>query len=112
MIWNRFRKRLHQQNVDHRSFVDHEQITIKGIVGVAFEPAALGIDFQEPSIVVASTPSPRSSAWPPASRSAEERSHAFGNEVLNRMTIVVLPTPGPPVITDAFAISAKRIAAL
>ena len=28
------------------------------------------------------------------------------------LTIVVLPTPGPPVITSAFAISAKRIAAL
>jgi hypothetical protein len=28
------------------------------------------------------------------------------------LTIVVLPTPGPPVITRAFAISAKRIADL
>ena len=27
------------------------------------------------------------------------------------LTIVVLPTPGPPVITSAFAISARRIAA-
>src|SRR5580704_4688955 len=28
------------------------------------------------------------------------------------LTIVVLPTPGPPVITSAFAVSARRIAAL
>ena len=28
------------------------------------------------------------------------------------LTIVVLPTPGPPVITSTFAVSARRIAAL
>src|SRR5260370_10698387 len=47
-FWHRSHQRLHQHDVDHRCFVDHEQIAIEGIVGVAFEPAALGIDLQEP----------------------------------------------------------------
>src|SRR5271155_1402162 len=83
VIWNGFRKRLHQQDVDHRSFVDHEQITIEGIVGIAFEPSALGIDFQEP--VDRCRLDARRLGHPlgrAASRSAEEQSHAFGNEDL------------------------------
>src|SRR5271168_4444657 len=39
---------LHQHDVDHRGLVDDQQIAIEGIVGVALEPAALGIDLQEP----------------------------------------------------------------
>ena len=48
VVRDRFHKRLHQHDVDHRGLVDHEQIAIEGIVSVAFEPAALGIDLQEP----------------------------------------------------------------
>jgi hypothetical protein len=42
-----FHERLHQHDVDHRRLVDDEQIAIERIVGVAFETAALWIDFQE-----------------------------------------------------------------
>ena len=42
-----FSERLHQHDVDHRGLVDDEQSRIEGIVGVAFETAALWIDFQE-----------------------------------------------------------------
>ena len=48
VVWDRFHERLHQHDVDHRGLVDDEQIAIEGIVGVAFEPAALWIDLQEP----------------------------------------------------------------
>ena len=42
-----FHERLHQHDIDHRGLVDDEQIAIEGIVGVAFETAAPGIDLQE-----------------------------------------------------------------
>ena len=83
MIWNRFHKSLRQHDIDHRSFVDHEQITIEGIVGVAFEPSALGIDFQEPVDRLGldarrlGHPLGRS-----AGRRAEEQSHVFSGEDL------------------------------
>ena len=48
VIRRRLHQRLHQHDVDHGGLVDHEQIAIEGIVGVAREPAALGIDLQEP----------------------------------------------------------------
>jgi hypothetical protein len=48
VVWRRFHKRLHQHDVDHLGLVDHEQVAIEGIVGIAFEPAALWIDLQEP----------------------------------------------------------------
>ena len=48
VVRRRLHQRLHQHDVDHGGLVDHEQIAIEGIVGVAFEPAALGIDLQEP----------------------------------------------------------------
>jgi hypothetical protein len=41
-------KRLYQQDVDHLGLVDREQIAIEGIVSVAFEPTASGINLQEP----------------------------------------------------------------
>src|SRR3984957_7846106 len=34
--------------VDHRGLGDDEQSAVEGIFSIAFEPAALGIDFQEP----------------------------------------------------------------
>ena len=48
VIRRRFHQRLHQHDIDHRGLVDDEQIALEGIVGVAFETAALGIDLQEP----------------------------------------------------------------
>src|SRR5271163_5252703 len=44
----RLHQSLHQHDVDHRGLVDDQQIAIEGIVGVALEPPALGIDLQEP----------------------------------------------------------------
>jgi hypothetical protein len=48
IVRDRFHERLHQHDVDHGGLVDHEQITIEGIVGIAFEPAAPGIDLKQP----------------------------------------------------------------
>ena len=48
VVWRRFHERLHQHDIDHRGLVDDEQIAIEGIVSVAFEPTAPGIDLQEP----------------------------------------------------------------
>src|SRR5271170_920847 len=94
--------------------VDDQQITIERIVGVALEPAALGIDFQEPmdrlslnavALLI------RLAARPVG---AQSKSFTPLPVRIRRieLTIVVFPTPGPPVITRAFAISARRIAAL
>ena len=47
VVRDRFHERLHKQDVDHRGLVDDEQIASRGIVGVAFETAAPGIDLQE-----------------------------------------------------------------
>jgi hypothetical protein len=47
LVRDRFHERLHQHDIDHRGLVDHKQIAVEGIVGVAFEAAALGIDLQE-----------------------------------------------------------------
>ena len=47
VVRRRLHERLHQHDVDHGGLVGHEQIAIEGIVGVAFETAAHGIDLQE-----------------------------------------------------------------
>ena len=41
-------KRLHQHDVDHGGFVNHQQITVERVVVAALEAAALGVDFQQP----------------------------------------------------------------
>ena len=48
VVRDRLYERLHQHDIDHRGLVDHEQIAIEGIVGVAFETTGLWIDLQEP----------------------------------------------------------------
>ena len=42
VIWNGFQQRLHQQDVDHRRFVDDEEVAVEAIVVVAFEASVLG----------------------------------------------------------------------
>ena len=45
---DRLHQRLHQHDVDHGGLVDHQQIAVERVVGVAFEAAALGVDLKQP----------------------------------------------------------------
>ena len=65
-------------------------------------------------IVLASTPvaSVMRLAARPVGAQSNSRTPLAARILRIELTIVVLPTPGPPVTTSAFAISARRIAAL
>ena len=38
---------LHQQDIDHRGFVDDQQVALEWVVATAFETSALRIDLQQ-----------------------------------------------------------------
>ena len=48
MIGHGLQQRLHQQDIDHRAFVHHEQVALERVVLVAAEAEGLGIDLQQP----------------------------------------------------------------
>ena len=41
-------ERLHQHDVDHRGFVNHQQITVERVVVAAFIAPTFGVDLQQP----------------------------------------------------------------
>lgn len=45
-IGNRFHQRLHQHDVNHRSFVDDEKVAFERVLGSPLEAEALGIELQ------------------------------------------------------------------
>src|SRR5271166_3537125 len=76
-------QRLLQYDIDHRSLIDHEQITIEGIAGVAFEPAAPGIDLEQPVDGLGLDARRFGHALRRAARGrAKQQSHAFDRENL------------------------------
>jgi hypothetical protein len=76
-------------------------------------PPLLGSTSRSGWIVFASTPvaSVMRFAARPVGAQRSNRTPLAARILRIELTMVVLPTPGPPVITRAFAISAKRIAA-
>ena len=86
----------------------------EGVVGFAREPAALGIDLEEPVDRLGLDPVASVKRLAARPVGAQSTSFTFLAPRILRieLTIVVLPTPGPPVITDAFAVRANRIAPL
>ena len=48
LVRHRLHERLHQHDIDHRGFVDHQQVAIERIILAALEAAAFGIDLQQP----------------------------------------------------------------
>jgi hypothetical protein len=77
-------------------------------------PPLLGSTSRSRWIVFASTPvaSVRRFAARPVGAQSNKRTLLAARIFRIDLTIVVFPTPGPPVITSAFAISDSRIAAL
>jgi hypothetical protein len=47
-VWDSFQERLHQQHIDHKSFVNHQKLAIERIVVAALEAAGLWINFKKP----------------------------------------------------------------
>ena len=83
VVGRRFHQRLHQHDVDHRGLVDDQQIAIEGIVGVALEPAGLGIDLQQPMDRLGLDARRFGHALGGAARGgAEQQFHALGRENL------------------------------
>src|SRR5271157_4545123 len=85
-----------------------------GLSALRLKPPPMGSTSRSRWIVLASTPV--ASVMRLAARPVGAHSNSLtflAPRILRiELTIVVLPTPGPPVITSAFAVSASRIAAL
>ena len=45
--WDRLHDGEHQRNIHHARLVDHEQVAVERILGVALEPAVHGIDLEQ-----------------------------------------------------------------
>jgi hypothetical protein len=48
LVRDGLQKRVHQQHVDHRGFINHEEIAVERTFLVLAEPSRLGIDLEEP----------------------------------------------------------------
>ena len=46
-VGDRRQQRPHEQNIDHRGLVDHQQPAIERVLAIAFEPAGPGIDLEQ-----------------------------------------------------------------
>ena len=83
IVRHRLHQRLHQHDVDHRGLVDHEQIAIEGIVGVALEPAVPWVDLEETVDGLGLNARRFGHAFGRAARGrAKQQSHALGREDL------------------------------
>ena len=45
--WDRLHDGEHQRNIHHARLVDHEQVAVERVLGVALEPAMHGIDLEQ-----------------------------------------------------------------
>jgi len=53
MIGNRPHQRLHQHDIDHRRFVDDQQVAVERIVVAALEVTRIRVDFEQPVRAIA-----------------------------------------------------------
>src|SRR5580700_4586140 len=85
----------------------------RGLSALRLKPRLFGSTSKSRWIVLASTPvaSVIRFAARPVGAQSNNRTPLAARILRIELTIVVLPTPGPPVITSAFAVSARRIAA-
>ena len=98
----------------HRGLVDHEQVAGERLVPAAPEAARGRVDLEQP--VASSGPRARCFRSGAARRGRSAPRAAIptplaASTVRTASSRVVLPTPGPPVITSTFAASACRSAA-
>jgi hypothetical protein len=56
LVWHGLHERLHQQDVDHGGFVNHQQITVERVVVAVLKASTFGVDLQQPVVVLASRP--------------------------------------------------------
>jgi hypothetical protein len=102
----------HERDIDHRGLVDDQQIAIERLLLVASEAAGSGIGFEQAMDRLRLEPvlsDRRLAAGPVGAQSAI--STVFASRILRmELTRVVLPTPGPPVITSTLEARAMRTA--
>ena len=114
-VGNRLEQGVHQQHVDHRRLVDDQQVAVDGIVPAPrLKPPVMGSTSSSRWMVRASNPDVsvmRRAARPVG---AHRRRLVPLAVRMRRMalTMVVLPTPGPPVMTSTFDSRASRMARL
>ena len=113
MVGHGLQQSVHQRHIDHRGLVDDEQVAVERVILIAPEAAVLRIDLQQPmdglrlaAGALATAASPRGRSAPPARSRRPWRARIFRIE----LTSVVLPTPGPPVMTRTFDRRASRTA--
>jgi hypothetical protein len=100
LVRHRLHERLHQHDIDHGGLVDNQQVTVEPTSSsrwmvLASKPVASVIRF----------------AARPVGAHSRRLVHFAARIRRMALTIVVLPTPGPPVVTNTLDISASRIAA-
>src|SRR5262245_34063065 len=113
LVGHRFQECLHQHDVDHRGLVDHQQVAIERIVVAAFEAATPGVNLQEPvdGLGIEPVASLMRLAARPVGAQSKSLTPLAARMRRIALTMVVLPTPGPPVMTRTLDMSASRIAA-
>ena len=103
---------MSQHDINHRGFVQDEQIARQGTLLVAFELSGGWIKLQQAVDGLGGSLCGLSEALGRSTVGAASTHFNFLAEKISRMlrTNVVLPTPGPPVITSSLCWHACRIA--
>jgi hypothetical protein len=109
-----FVKALHQQDVDHGSLIDHQQVAIERIVFASLEPAGLGIDLEQPvrRLCLKSGRLGHALRRPSGRRAEQEFRALCGKNAKDCPENGGLSDARPPVITMTLEASATRIAAI
>jgi hypothetical protein len=104
---------MHQQDVDHGGLVDDQQIAFEPVVGIPFEAAAFRVNLQQPVDGLGLEPGGFGHALggTPVGAHSNRLTPLAARMRKIELTMVVLPTPGPPVMTSTFDKRANRIAA-
>ena len=112
VIRDRLGKDCIGENIDHGGLVDDEQVAIEGHLFVRLKPNAFGSNSRRRWMVFASMPVVSLMRLAARPVGAQRRSFAPLAERMRRieLTMVVLPTPGPPVMTSTLERSARQMA--
>ena len=99
---HRPQQRVHQQDIDHGGLVHDQQIAVERVVLVRAEAARLRVDLQQPvdglGLQAGGFGQPLGR---PSGRGAQQQAEPLATRIFRiELTRVVLPTPGPPVITS------------
>jgi hypothetical protein len=114
LVWHRLEQGVHQHEVDHGGLVDDHGSQSSGLSEPRRNPPAFGSTASSRWIVRASMPvaSLMRLAARPVGAHRRIRTPLAARKRRIELTIVVLPTPGPPVMTSALAVRVSRTAAV